>query len=230
LRSRIRIVSPNPDPVRYRYRHSFKSKDIVVALLDSEIQRIRFELGYTVMGVNAEPYLEYFGTIDRIVSLYLNAGATTTSSTTVAVASTLTQRTLTLASATGFSAGATVYIDVLPQQERAMVQSVSGSTIVVYLQKAHVGTYPVTVDGGEAIIREKLAQLYDIDLKTSASINTAGLKRVDDIEFYGGTKATSQATMLAQLRDMRRDELASALGVANLHRIRKGQGQCFSVY
>ncbi len=182
------------------------------------------------MGVNAEPYIEYFGTIDRIVGLYLNAGATTTSSTTVAASDSPTQRTLTLASATGFAAGATIYIDLYPQQERAFVQSVSGNSIVVSLQKAHVGTYPVTVDGGEAIIREKLGQLYDIDAKTSASINTAGLKRVDDIEFYGGTTATSQAKMLSQLRDMRRDELASALGVANLWRIRRSSGQCFSVY
>jgi hypothetical protein len=201
-----------------------------VALLDSEIQRIRYELGYTVMGVNAEPYVEYFGAIDRIVQLYLNAGATTTSSTTVAVADTLTQRTLTLASATGFVAGATVYIDVLPQQERATIQSVSGSTIVMYLQNAHFGSYPVTVDGGEAIIREKLAQLYNIDAKISAALNTAGLKQVDDIHFFGGTTATSQAVMLSQLRDMRRDELASALGLANMHRVRKGQGNCVSVY
>ena len=201
-----------------------------MALLDSEIQRIRYELGYTLLDVNSEPYVEYFGTINRIVALYLNAGATTTSSTTVAVADTLTQRTLTLASATGFVAGATIYVDVLPQQERAVIQSVSGSNVVVYLQKAHVGSYPVTVDGGESIIREKLAQLYAIDEKLSAALNTAGLKRVDDIEFYGGTKATSQAVMLSQLRDMRRDELASALGVVNLHRLRRGGSQSFSVY
>lgn len=201
-----------------------------MALLDSEIQRIRYELGYTLLDVNSEPYVEYFGTINRIVALYLNAGATTTSSTTVAAADTLTQRTLTLASATGFVAGATIYVDVLPQQERAVIQSVSGSTVVVYLQKAHVGTYPVTVDGGESIIREKLAQLYAIDEKLSAALNTAGLKRVDDIEFYGGTKATSQAVMLSQLRDMRRDELASALGVVNLHKARKSGLQSFSVY
>lgn len=201
-----------------------------MALLDSEIQRIRHELGYTVMGVNAEPYVEYFGAIDRIVQLYLNAGATTTSTTTVAVADTLTQRTLTLASATGFVAGATVYIDVLPQQERATIQSVSGSTIVVYLQNAHVGSYPITVDGGEAIIREKLAQLYAIDKQLGSSLQTAGLKRVDEIEFYGGNVKTSQATMINQLRDMRRDELASALGLANMHRVRRGQSQGVSVY
>jgi hypothetical protein len=201
-----------------------------VALLDSEIQRIRYELGYTVMGVNAEPYLEYYGTIDRIVQLYLNAGATTTSTTTIAAADVLTQRTLTLASATGFSAGATIYVDVLPQQERTTIQSVSGSTVVVYLQKAHVGTYPVTVDGGEAIIREFLDALYENRLKIKAASNTAGIKQVDDIHFFGGTKMSSQAAALFQLRDELRDELASALGVANLHKLRRSGSQCVSVY
>lgn len=201
-----------------------------MALLDSEIARIRFELGYNVMGVEAEPYVTYFGSLDRVIKLYLNAGATTTSTTTVALATTPTQRTLTLASATGFSAGATIYIDVLPNQERATIQSISGSNVVVFLQKAHSGSYPVTVDGGESIIREKLVQLWAIDDKLSSALNTAGLKRVDDIEFYGGTKATSQAVMLNQLRDMRRDELASALGVLNLHKVRKGQGQCVAIY
>lgn len=201
-----------------------------MALLDSEIQRIRYELGYNVMGVQAEPYLTYFGTLDNVIRLYLNAGATTTSSTTVALADEPTQRTLTLANATGFEAGATIYVDVLPQQERAVIQSVSGSTAVVYLQKAHVGTYPVTVDGGESIIREKLAQLYAVDAKMNSALDTAGLKRVDDIEFYGGTKASSQASMLDQLRSMRRDDLASALGVVNFWKIRARAGQSFATY
>lgn len=202
-----------------------------MALLASEIQRIRFELGYNVMGVNAEPYLTYFGTIDRIVTLYLNAGATTTSSTTVAVASASTQVTLTLADATGFSVGAIVYVDLYPQQERAFVQSISGNAIVVHLQKAHVGAYPVTVDGGESIVREKLAQLYAIDDKLgSSALNAAGLKKVDEIEFYGDSVKITQIAQLQALRDKRRDELASALGVANIWRLRAGYGQCVSVY
>jgi hypothetical protein len=201
-----------------------------VALLPSEIQRIRYELGFNVMGVEAEPYVTYFGSLDRVISYYLNAGPSTTSSTSVAASSTPTQRTIVLTSAAGFSAGAVVYVDVFPQQERAYVESISGSSIVLYLSKAHAGTYPVTVDGGEAIIREKLAQLYDIDAKISAAINTAGLKRVDDIEFYGGTTMTSQATMLGQLQDMRRDDLASALGVVNLRKIRRSRGQCVALY
>lgn len=201
-----------------------------MALLESEIQRIRFELGYNVMGVDAEPYVTYFGSLDRVISRFLNAGATTTSSTVVAASSSPAQRTLVLASAVGFAAGATIYVDVLPIQERATIQSISGSSIVVYLQQAHAGSYPVTVDGGEAIIREKLAQLYAIDQKIGSAIDTAGLKRVDEIEFYGGSKASSQASMLNQLRDMRRDELAGALGVVNLWKARRNAGQCYEVY
>lgn len=202
-----------------------------MALLDSEIQRIRYELGFNVMGVDAEPYLTYFGSLNRVISLYLNAGPKTTSSTSVVAASTPTQRTLVLADATGFDAGATVYVDVLPNQERAVVQSVSGSSVVVFLQKAHAGVYPVTVDGGEAMIREKLAELYTAAQKIIAGLDTAGLKRVDEIEFYGGAKMSSQATMLYQIRDTLRDELAVMLGVVNLWRSRRmNRGQSFEVY
>lgn len=202
-----------------------------MALLDSEIQRIRYELGFNVMGVDAEPYLTYFGSLNRVITLYLNAGPKTTSSTSVVAASTPTQRTLVLADATGFDAGATVYVDVLPNQERAVVQSVSGSSVVVFLQKAHAGVYPVTVDGGEAMIREKLAELYTASQKIIAGLDTAGLKRVDEIEFYGGAKMSSQATMLYQIRDTLRDELASMLGVVNLWRSRRmNRGQSYEVY
>lgn len=182
------------------------------------------------MGVEAEPYVTYFGTFDYVIANFLNMGATTTSSTAVAVASEPTQRTVVLADSTGFATGATIYVDLHPQQERAFVQSVSGNSIVVYLQKAHVGTYPITVDGGEAIVREKLAQLYDIDAGLSASIATVGLKKVDEIEFYGDNAKSSRITMIDKLRDMRRDELASALGVVNMWRVRAGRGQCVSVY
>lgn len=182
------------------------------------------------MGVEAEPYVTYFGTFDYVLSNFLNMGATTTASTTVAAADEPTQRTLVLASATGFAAGATIYVDVLPQQERSVVQSISGSSIVCHLTKAHVGTYQITVDGGEAIVREILINLYDNRTKTAAASNTAGIKQVDEIHFFGGSSKSSQASALFQIRDEMRDELASALGVVNMWRVRHGQGQSVSVY
>ena len=57
-----------------------------MALLTSELMRIRAELGYNALGVGAEPYVGITAVFDQIVKVYLNAGATTTSATAVTAA------------------------------------------------------------------------------------------------------------------------------------------------
>jgi hypothetical protein len=203
-----------------------------VALLTSEIARLRFELGYNTMGVAAEPYVEYHGALDRVISLYLSGGAVTTSATTVTASSTPAQVTLTLASATGFSQYDPVVVDVDSRQERATVQSVSGSTITLLLRFAHTGTYPVTVEGGESIIRDILKKLENVNERTSSASATAGLKRAEDIEWYGNSSGGVGAVLKDQfaLRMYWRDQLASALGVTNLWRMRASGGQTVALY
>lgn len=203
-----------------------------MALLTSEIQRLRYELGYNVMGVAAEPYVEYHGALDRVISLYLSGGAVTTSATTVAASSTPAQVTLTLASAAGFSQYDPVVVDVDSRQERATVQSVSGSTISLLLRNAHTGTYPVTVEGGESIIRDILKKLENVNERTSAASATAGLKRAEDIEWYGNNSGGVGSVLKDQfaLRMYWRDQLASALGVTNLWRMRMASGQTTVLY
>src|SRR5215471_2659866 len=120
-----------------------------MALLDAELNRIRYELGYPGLSVLAEPYIGIAAVFTRIVQPYLLSGASSTSSTAVTAATAPTLVTLTLASATGFDAGARVVIDVDARQEMVTVESVSGSTISVLLKLAHTGTYPVTVEGSE---------------------------------------------------------------------------------
>lgn len=201
-----------------------------MALLTSELTRLRFELGYNMLGVAAEPYVEYHAAFDRVVAQYLQAGAKTTSSSVVSASTPPSPVTLTLASATGFSAGDAVVVDVDGRQERARVQALSGSTITLLLGFAHTGTYPVTVEGGESIIRDILAKIYAIDTAQANAVNTAGIKRVDEIEFFGGTLMTSQYRMLQQQRSARRDELASALGVMNLWNLRQGASLTMALY
>lgn len=183
-----------------------------MALLTSEVQRIRYELGYTVMSTAAFPYIGgYFASLENILSTYLNAGATTTSTTSVTAATSPTLATLTLASATGFSAGSTIVLDVDSRQERATVESVSGSTIAVLLSLAHSGTYSVTVEGGEFIVRELLTKLRAVGDRLKLLISSAGIKKVDEIEFFEGGSGG-----IAALRSVRadiRNELASALGL-----------------
>lgn len=200
-----------------------------MALLTSEVHRIRYELGYTVMSSAAFPYVGgYFASLESVLTAYLQAGATTTSATSVTAATTPTLVTLTLVSATGVSAGSTVVIDVDTRQERVTVESVSGSTVAVLLKKAHSGTYSVTVEGGESIVRDLCGRLRDVGDSIASSFTRAGIKKVDEIEFFEGGQSVLAA--LSTLREYLRDELAQACGVPNLNRLAKASGGTMELY
>lgn len=202
-----------------------------MALSDAEVMRIKAELGYNVLTIGALPYVGYTALFDQIIQPYMQAGAATTSTTTVAAATTATPATLTLASGTGFASGNRVVIDVDDRQEVVTAQNVSGTSLTALLTLAHSGTYPVTVEGGETLIREQLARLRAINAQITAAPGTAGIKRVDVIEFYGGgSGGASQIDVLYKQRDRARDELASMLNVENRWRSRRGAGQTVALY
>jgi hypothetical protein len=190
--------------------------------LDSELVRLRFELGYSTLAAGADPYIGIHAVFDTVIATYTRAGASTTSSTSVTAATTATPVTLSLASATGVSEGATVIVDVDARQERATVQALSGTDITVLLKLAHGGTYPVTVEGGESIIRDLLGKLRTIgDTIAASGMQSAGVKVVDEIEFFGDRD--SRRAQLIELQAYYRQELADALGVVNLRAMRAGQ-------
>jgi N-formylglutamate amidohydrolase len=200
-----------------------------VALLASELERIKAELGYNVLTIGALPYVGHSQLFDSVVQPYLSAGASTTSSTSVTAASSATPVALTLASATGFSAGARVVVDVDDRQEVVTAQSLSGSTLTVLLTLAHSGTYPITVEGGETIVREILKRLRLIHAAIDDASSTAGIKQVDEIHFFGDA-LSSQTVILEKQLEMARDRLAAALGVPNLWRVRQGTSQSIALY
>lgn len=211
-----------------------------MGLLPSEVARLKYELGFNVLSVGAEPYIGVAALFEQVIQPYVTGGATTTSSTPVAGSGQPSLVTLTLADATGFAAGAAVIVDVDSLQERATVRHIAGATIQILLSKAHVGTYPVTVEGGESLIRAILQRLQALDgLGASngeggvmgGAIATSGIKKIDEIEFFGGDNV--QANQMAQLirqRDYWRDELASILGIERLNRGRGGGGSDCAVY
>lgn len=196
-----------------------------MALLDSEIARCKYELGYNLLTIAAEPYIGVARVFELVIQPNLMAGATTTSATAVtavAAGALASPVTLTLASVTGISAGDRVVIDVDSRQEAATVQNVAGSTITVLLSKAHTGTYPVTVERGESIVREILGRLRDIAEKLGTSVvQQVGIKQVDEIEFFGGNMYSVRREM-QRMQDYWRSELASALGVENLRATQNG--------
>jgi len=204
-----------------------------MALLISELTRVKYELGYNTLDAGAEPYVSVVAVFDQIIQTYIESGAATTSTTIVTSSATPAPVTLTLASGTGFSAGDRVVVDIDSRQEFATVQSIGVNTITVLLSNAHTGTYPVTVEGGESIVREILTRLHSLSESLgSLSVSTAGIKRVDEIEFFGSFSG-SEIGRIEQLESLQmkwRDELASCLGVVNLWRVNQSAGQIAEVY
>ena len=213
-----------------------------MALLTSEISRIKAEMGFPLLSVGAEPYIGIAAYFDQVLQPYALAGAVTTSSTPVTAAASPTPQSLTLASATGFSTGDVVIVDVDSRQERATIQSLSGAAMTVQLTLAHSGTYSVTVEGGESIIREILRELGRLASGIGAARSTistlsssAGIKKVDEVEFFGGgssvgAQGVDPVTQMLKLREYWRDELASVLGIQRLNGSHSHGGSEIGVY
>ena len=198
-----------------------------MSLLDSEIARLKAELGVSTLTVGAEPYIGISRLFELAIQPYTQAGAATTSATAVTAASAPTPVTITLASATGFSAGDRVVVDVDVRQEVATAQRLSGTSLTLLLSLAHTGTYPVTVEGGESIIREYLAQCVSLGAKMRAASANAGVKRVDEVEFFepkGGSPMSAAFRALNAEREHWRRELCGVFGIIYPRDIRAGGG------
>lgn len=199
-----------------------------MALLDSELARCKFELGFNLIST-AQPYIgDVVSIFETIIQQYLGAGAVTTASTVVA-ANTGALIPITLTDATGFVAGQRVVVDVDEHQETVTSEKLTGAVLSLYLKKAHSGTYAVTVEGGESIVRECLQNIRDVKAKMATTFGEGPLKKVDEIEFYQAVK-TSLFGMLGDQLTFWRDELASALGLQNMWRRRQSAGSVMSLY
>jgi hypothetical protein len=200
-----------------------------VSLTTSEVQRLKFELGFSNVGLGGDPWIGYSSLFDNVIQPFLQGGAATTSSTAVTASESPAPVTLTLASATGFSAFDRVVVDVDSREETATLQSVAGSNITLLLSKAHGGTYPVVVEGGETQVRHHLRQLQLIgDAMGGAGVATkvVGIKKADEIEFFGPGEMASQSalTQLTNLRHYWRGELAKVCGIYEMWASRQGSG------
>ncbi len=205
-------------------------------LSDSELVRVKKELGFPLLTSGAQAYIDSDTFLfEQIIQPYLEEGADSTSSTVVTAATAPTPVALTLSSATGFARGDRVVIDVDTRQETPTIQSISGSAITVLLSLAHTGSYRVTVEGGLTIVRGLLRQLSDVESTIGSIRSRAGIKKVEDIEFFGGgatlaSQGIDALTQVFQLREYWRDELAKALGIRRLNAANSGGGATVSIY
>jgi hypothetical protein len=197
-------------------------------LLDSEIARCKAELGYNLLTEAAVPWIGVTIVFEQLIQPYLGGGASTTSATDVTAASTPTPVTLTLASGTGFTSGDRVVIDVDDRQEVVTARLVSGAALTADLSLTHSGTYPVTVEGGESIVRETLRRIRDVKGRMAASFGQGALKKVDEVEFHAAS--SNLFGNLGPELSYWREELAAALGIQSLWSQRRAGAQRMSVY
>jgi len=54
-----------------------------MALLASELIRLKAELGFNVLSVGAEPYISIVALFDQVIAPFMTAGVVTTSTTSV---------------------------------------------------------------------------------------------------------------------------------------------------
>ena len=196
-----------------------------MALTTGELDRIKSELGYNLLEFAAQPYIGVAALFEQVIRPYLREGATTTSTTAVVAAPRGALVSLVLASATGVTAFSKLAVDVDDLFEYATVRSITGSTVSVYLKKAHSGTYPVTLDGGLQQIREALAALQAVREKMADPEidETGALKKVDEVEFHDVNGKSWLQLLQDQQRHWRR-ELSSFLGVPQKTDLNMGGG------
>ena len=204
-----------------------------MALLTSELDRIRHEMGYNLLRVGAEPWVGISSLFDNVIAPYTRSGALTTSSSEVAgplyPGAPPTQSVIKLTDPTGFNSGDRIIVDVDDAQEALTVQGMTGPLLLGMFSKAHNRTYSVTVEGGESIIREILVNIRNVKAKMADSYGTGALKQVDEISFYEAQGQTYFGLLGGQLCFWR-DELASALGIRSMWKRRSGGGSRLAVY
>lgn len=185
----------------------------MTTLSDDELARIKAECLDTVLNVGAAPYFDiralYVVMQENVISSTI---APTTSATAVTVAG---PSVLTLASVTGLASASRVVIDVDGTREVVTVRAVVGSTISVFCRRLHSGTYPVEVESPLTIVRGLLSDLASLDDQEQDATASAGLKRVDEVEWETGSGAAISDRLLARRAELR-DRLARACGISNV--------------
>jgi hypothetical protein len=222
---------------------NFNVGDSVIVDVDGLAESVTIQaiLGTTITVLLELPHTGTYPVVDVTTSV-----STTSNTIVTAIPQPPAQVVLTLASAVGFHINDTVIVDDDARQESTKVIAVSGNTITVYLAKGHAGTYQVTVEGGESIVRGILQILQTLqplggNARTlggylGQAADGAGIKKVDEIEFFGpsivgGAGASLAGNTLQQtfaLIEYWRDELYQCLGIYRLND-RRGGG-CLSVY
>lgn len=151
---------------------------------DSELQRVKLELGYNLLEIGAEPFIGHSALFD-VVQENLPDEVATTATGTVAAG----YATITLASATGFATGDRVFVDVGSRKELIVIQNLASTSLSAVFKNDHEGTFQVILEGALSLSRDCLDKIEQLKSQLASKFGFGALKKVDEIEFYqsGGT-------------------------------------------
>lgn len=160
-----------------------------MSLTTSEIESVRFHLGYGNLGTGAvlytrDGFLEFFS---GVVSTYLSTATETTATTAVTAGASTT---VTPVSMTDVAVGAQLVVDVADACEIVTVRSVTATTFTSVFLYAHPVTgYPVLLMSGKARLRYLLGTAERLwqKLQSSSVTGSLGIKQLGqgEIEWFG---------------------------------------------
>jgi hypothetical protein len=195
-----------------------------MAITDSEIERLRFFLGWGNLDVAAYPYTPdgFFEAFYDIVAPNLTTGAESTVAVSIAAAGIVT---VTPAAMTDIVPWTRLVVDVGSDEETVTVRATTATTFTARFEKAHAASFPIAVDSGTTRLRSLLAKAEaTLAEKTGTKISSAaGLKMVGqgEVEWFGVTSALMATD--AQLLSIRR-ELSSLVRVSLREDYEGGRG------
>lgn len=189
----------------------------MATLTDDDMARIKREALDVLLSYGAIPYFRVRSLYDLIRDTVVSSSVavTTTSATAVTAAG---PAVVTLASVIGYATGQKVLLDVDGAREVVTVRAVVSSTISVICRRLHGGTYPVEVESPLTIVRGLLSDLAALDDQEQDAAFTAGIKKSDEVEWFGGAGERSLSDTLSQRRDRLRFDLCTSLGLGEILR------------
>lgn len=158
------------------------------AVTTAEVEELRHHLGFGNVGLGGYPYTPdgYLQLFTQVIQPYLGTAPETTATTAV-TASTIA--TVTPASMTGIAVGVRLHVDNGSDWEEVLVKAVTVSTFTARFEKAHTTAgYPILVSSGIARLRVLLQAASGAwaAIQSPDAVAGAGLRRVDEIEWYPG--------------------------------------------
>ena len=184
-------------------------------LSDVEMNRMRAELGFNVVSSGAQPFISHVQVFDLIRDYVSSTYDPTTSSSAVTAVG---PANITVADATNVVQFGAYVIDTGAQQEVVVCGNIATTTFSGVFAKLHSGTYPVERESPLTLVRQILARLTTLEDKIFQATGQAGIKAVDEIEFFGAANERSRLEQMFDVRDRLRKELASRVNLSTFVR------------